>query len=153
MVYLHGPQRGREIGGLRLAAALLDGQKRLINQFAALYDQMLAVLRMRFRSDAYTTRHMAVIGAALVEGLALRKFLHLAIDQAEQKPAIEATDWALGNLIGGSLPGPSPGGAITDDGWSLAALAFLGIVDALAEPIPSEDPGPEREAASGTSPS
>jgi hypothetical protein len=134
---------GNDQGRLRLAAALLNGQKRLINRFADLYDQMLDVLQMRFRSDAYTTKHMAVIGAAIVEGLALRKFLHLAIDQATQKPDIDAMDWTLSTLIGGSLPGPSADIGVADESWSLAALAYLGIVDALAEPIPSEDPGPE----------
>jgi hypothetical protein len=132
---------GEDESRLQIAAALLDGQKKLIDRFAGLYAQMLEVLDLRFRSEAYTVRHMAVAGAAIVEGLALRQLLLMALDNAERPPAVEDTGWELSSLITSDLPGPTPEGDISDGGWSLAALAYLGVVDALVEPIPSEDSG------------
>jgi AcrR family transcriptional regulator len=124
---------------LEIAAALLDGQKKLIDYFADLYGQMLEVLKYRMRDDQYTVRHLAVAGAAIIEGLAMRHFLPRAINRASQPPAVERTSWALGSLLQPGLPGPSPQGEVAGNGWSLAAIAFLGIVDALTEPIPRED--------------
>lgn len=130
---------GNDEGRLQIAAALLEGQQKLIDHYADLYGQMLDVLQYRMRHDAYTVRHLAVAGAAIVEGLAMRHFLPRAIDQAAHPPAVEPTNWTLGSLFEKSLPGPSPSGEVSDSGWSLAALAYLGIVDALVEPIPPED--------------
>jgi hypothetical protein len=91
------------------------------------------------RHDQYTVRHLAVAGAAIVEGLAMRHFLPRAINRASQPPAVETTSWALGSLLEPGLPGPSPHDEVAGNGWSLAAIAFLGIVDSLTEPIPPEE--------------
>jgi hypothetical protein len=130
---------GDDQGRLEIAAALLEGQQKLIDYFADLYSQMLDVLKYRMRDSAYTVRHLAVAGAAIVEGLAMRHFLPRAIDQASDPPAVEPMSWTLASLFESGLPGPSITGEIAGDGWSLAALAYLGIVDQLTEPIPAED--------------
>jgi AcrR family transcriptional regulator len=130
---------GNDQNRLKIAGALLEGQKKLIEYFADLYGQMLGVLKYRPRNDAYTVRHLAVAGAAIVEGLAMRHFLPRAIDRADEPPPVEDRGWTLASLFENGLPGPSPKGDITGDGWSLAAIAYLGIVDALFEPIPPQD--------------
>jgi AcrR family transcriptional regulator len=129
---------GDDEGRLRIAAALLESQMNLIDKFADLYRQMLTATGTRLRDEAYTVRHMAVAGAAIVEGLALRQILTMAIYGAKRPPLIPDHDWSLASLINDELPGPSADGGMCD-GWTLPALAFMGIVDAFGEAIPGND--------------
>jgi hypothetical protein len=69
----------------------------------------------------------------------MRHFLPRAIDQAADPPAVEPMSWTLASLFDSGLPGPSTTGEVTGENWSLAALAYLGILDRLVEPIPAED--------------
>jgi hypothetical protein len=129
---------GNDESRLRIAAALLESQMNLIDKFADLYRQMLTATGTRLRDEAYTVRHMAVAGAAIVEGLALRQILTMAVYGAKRPPSMPDHDWSLANLINDELPGPSADGGMCD-GWSLPALAFMGIVDAFGEAIPGND--------------
>jgi AcrR family transcriptional regulator len=130
---------GNDESRLRIAAALLESQMNLIDKFADLYQQMLTVTGMRFRNQAYTVRHLAVAGAAIVEGLALRQILTMAVYGARRPPSMADRDWSLASLINDDLPGPSADGGLSG-GWSLPALAFMGLVDAFGEAIPVTDP-------------
>lgn len=123
---------------VRIAAALLESQMNLIDKFAELYRQMLTATGTRMRNEAYTVRHIAVAGAAIVEGLALRQILAMAVDGANQPPSMPDHNWSLASLINDYLPGPSADGGTSDD-WSLPALAFMGIIDAFGEAIPVND--------------
>jgi AcrR family transcriptional regulator len=127
---------GNDESRLRIAAALLESQMNLIDKFAELYRQMLIATGTRLRDEAYTVRHMAVAGAAIVEGLALRQILAMAVYGAKRPPSIPDHNWSLASLVNDELPGPSVEGGMSD-GWSLPAVAFMGIVDAFSEAIPA----------------
>ena len=130
---------GNDESRLRIAAALLESQMNLVDKFAELYRQMLVATGTRLRDETYTVRHLAVAGAAIVEGLALRQILTMAVYGAKRPPSISDHDWSLVSLVNDDLPGPSADGGMSD-GWSLPAVAFMGIVDAFSEAIPANDP-------------
>lgn len=133
---------GDDESRLRIAAALQHSEMTFVDRMADFYAGMLEVLGLRFRNDSYTTRHMAVAGAAVVEGLALRRLVTMTVDGAKRPPYVPDHGWSLGDLLAANLAGP---GGSDAQPWSLAALAFLGIVDALTEPAGSG----EGESAAG----
>jgi AcrR family transcriptional regulator len=137
---------GDDESRLRIAAALLESQMNLVDKFAELYRQMLLATGRRLRDEAYTIRHVAVAGAAIVEGLALRQILTNAVYGAKRPPSMPDHDWSLASLVNDELPGPSAEGGMSE-GWSLPAVAFMGIVDAFSEALPVSErsgPGPGR---------
>jgi AcrR family transcriptional regulator len=128
---------GDDESRLRIAAALQNSEMTFVDRMADFYSGMLDVLGLRFRSDAYTVRHLAVAGAAVVEGLALRRLITVAVDTAKRPPYVPDHGWSLAELLTTNLPYPEASDA---QPWSLAALAFLGIVDTLTEPaVPDDD--------------
>ena len=89
-------------------------------------------------SPAYSYTHVAAAAAALVEGLALRQILAEAQrgnpgSRMHQLPHLD-----LEQLISAPLPGPGIDGKLAV--WSLAALAFTGILDTFVEPDPNYSP-------------
>ncbi len=105
-----------------------------IDEMAEFYGHVMARLGLRFKHAAYTPRHLAVAGAGLVSGIALRRVLAQAGTHPPEADAPPLLDWSLYDLVEGRLPGPGVGQDVHD--WSVAGLAFLGIVDAFTEPDP-----------------
>ena len=138
---------GDDESRLRIAAALQHSEMTFVDRMADFYSGMLKVLGLRFRNDSYTVQHMAVAGAAVVEGLALRRLITTAVDGAKRPPYVPDHGWSLGDLLTANLPGPGESDA---QHWSLAALAFLGIVDALTEPVGSEPSERKTDQGSGS---
>lgn len=127
---------GDDESRLRIAAALQHSEMTFIDRMSDFYSQMLAALGLRFRNEAYTVRHLAMAGASVVEGLALRRLLVKAVDEAKRPPVVPEHGWTLGDVLDPPLPGP---GDDTAEDWSLAAIAFLGIVDIMSEPAPGNE--------------
>lgn len=98
----------------RIKTALQAAENDFLDRMADFYSGLLPVLHYRLR-PGITTRHVAAAGAAVVEGLVQRYVV---------SP----------ELVDGTVPGPAIDGGTTD--WSLAALGFLGVIQALAEPDP-----------------
>lgn len=124
----------------RVADALARSDARFTTEMAKFYELVSRFLGLRLR-DSYTFEHLAVAGAAVVEGLALRRLLVETADEtAAQEPTGTEDPLArLRILVTESLPGPSTG---EDDKWSLAALGFLGVLDRLIEPAPEAEYNP-----------
>lgn len=94
--------------------ALRAAESYFLEQMANFYAGLLPVFRYRLRPGV-TPRHVAAAGAAIVEGLVQRYVV---------SP----------ELVDGRIPGPALDGGTTE--WHLAAIGFLGIIQALAEPDP-----------------
>jgi AcrR family transcriptional regulator len=123
---------GDDESRLRIAAALQNSEMTFVDKMSEFYSGMLEFLGLRFRDDTYTVRHLAVAGAAVVEGLALRRLVTEAVEDARRPPVIPDHGWSLSDLLTASISGPPDA---ENQDWSLAALAFSGIVDALTEPV------------------
>ncbi len=121
----------------RITAALAASEAEFVRRMSEFYQQMLEVLGLRLRHPTVGPQHLATAGAAIVEGLALRKVL---VDSALALPRKDLTEEQRGDVaklqsyIDVAVPGPKLDGGTTD--WSLAAVAFLGILDAIAEQDP-----------------
>lgn len=119
----------------RIAERLHEAERAgFIAGMAAFYAEVTRALGLRLRHPEYTFEHLALVGAAVVEGLALRDSLLSAMPTPGEigvQPSLEA-------LLHGPLPGPRG----TDDGapWTTAAVGFLGVVDAFTEPDPDFRP-------------
>jgi AcrR family transcriptional regulator len=121
----------------RIGAALGGSQAAFITGMAEFYQLMADGLGLRLRSPAYSYTHLAAAAAALVEGLALRQIL---ADAQRGNPGSRShhPHLDLEQLISAPLPGPGIDGKPAV--WSLAALAFTGILDTFVEPDPSYSP-------------
>lgn len=96
-----------------IQSALRVAENYFIDKMAAFYDELLPVFHYRLK-DGLTTRHVAAAGAAIVEGLIQRYVV---------SP----------ELVDEPVPGPAIDGGVTK--WHLAALGFLGVIQAMVEPI------------------
>jgi hypothetical protein len=102
----------------RLQAALHESEARFIGAMAAFYQDMGLVLGFRLKyEDAYDA--LAAAGASIVEGLILRQIV-------------------MPELAERTFQAPGLDRQMVD--WTLPALAFMGIVEALVEPDPDYDP-------------
>jgi AcrR family transcriptional regulator len=129
----------------RVEGMLGETEKRFVSTMSGFYQSMAEVLGLRLRfPDHHRFEHIAVAGAALLEGLALR---HLLAQGLLGSGEDEGGDPYLRDIIHTPLPGPAISGDMAD--WSLAAVAFLGIAEAFVEPDPDHQPS-LNAAASGT---
>ena len=122
----------------RIGAALDSSQAASITRMAEFYQLMADGLGLRLRSPAYSYTHVAAAAAALVEGLALRQILADAQDGSPGSRTYEHPHLDLEQLINSPLPGPGIDGRPAV--WSLAALAFTGILATFVEPDPNYSP-------------
>jgi AcrR family transcriptional regulator len=116
-----------------IAAAIETASTRSRDNITELLEYVMRTLGLRMRDSTQTVAQLQAAGAALIQGLAMRHDVaHAAAEQRD-----DARD------PGGSPPDqiasqPVPGAGL--DGqpaeWTLAALAYLGIVDAFLEPDP-----------------
>jgi hypothetical protein len=118
----------------RIEEALADSEAMFLTRMADFYQLMAKALGFRLRNPNYSYQHLAAAGAALVEGIALRQILAEAQRNSLTSRKRQQPDINLGGLISSPLPGPGIDGEPAD--WSLAAIAFLGIIDAFVEPDP-----------------
>jgi AcrR family transcriptional regulator len=127
----------------RIAAALEDSQRRSRQLMVTVLAQLAALVGLRPRSPAYTLDHMALAGGLLVQCLALRNVQIQAATGAPEGPGLaSASDTALvDGLLNDPLPGPGLDGEPAE--WTLAAFAYLGVIDAFMELDPDfTAPGP-----------
>ncbi len=123
-----------------VTAALVNSEVHFVRRMSEFYERMMQILGIRLQHPLGVD-HMATAGAALVEGLALRKIL---LESAAALPEGNLTDDQRGNTerlrsyLDVVIVRPGLDGEPAD--WSLPALAFLGILDALREPDTRNDP-------------
>jgi AcrR family transcriptional regulator len=124
----------------RIAAALEDSQRRSRESLVAVLGQLVAVVGLRLRDPAYTLDHVALAGGLLVQSLALRNVqVQAAVGAPEDPGMASASDTAVvDSLLNTPIPGPGLHGQPTD--WTLAAFAYLGVLDAFIELDPDFTP-------------
>jgi hypothetical protein len=117
----------------RIAAALEDSQRRSREWLVAVLGQLEGVLGLRLRDPAHTLDHVALAGGLVVQSLALRNVqVQAAADAPEGAGMARASDTAMVNgLLNDPIPGPGLHGQPAE--WTLAAFAYLGVVDAFME--------------------
>jgi AcrR family transcriptional regulator len=125
----------------RIAAALEDSQRRSREIMVTVLVQLAGVVGLRPRNPAYTLDHMALAGGLVVQSLALRNVqIQAAIGAPEGPGMASASDTALvDGLLNDPLPGPGLHGQQAE--WTLAAFAYLGVLDAFMELDPDFTPG------------
>jgi hypothetical protein len=110
-------------------------------------------LGLRLRDPALTVEHLQLAGGLFVQSLALRNVqvqTALGEEEANARGADDGQDAGAGQdavrhvdrLLNATVPGPGLHGGTAP--WSLAALGYLGMVDAFVE----LDPGFVPPAAS-----
>jgi hypothetical protein len=117
----------------RIAAALEDSQRQSREMMAAVLVQLAALVGLRPRDPAYTFDHLALAGGLLVQCLALRNVQVQAAVGAPEGPGLaSASDTAVvDGLLNAPIPGPGLHGQPAE--WTLAAFAYLGVIDAFME--------------------
>jgi len=127
----------------RIAAALEDAQRRSRESMVAVLDYLMGRLGLRLRDPAYTLDHVQLAGGLMIQSLALR---NVQVKTA----AGDIADLADGSVpVGGPgavaaahvnelLNEPVPGPGLNDQpaSWSLAGLAYLGVIERFVEPDP-----------------
>ncbi len=141
----------------RIAAALEDSQRRSRESLVAVLGQISQVIGLRLRDPAYTLDHVQLAGGLLVQSLALRNvqvqaamgMTDSAVDGASLGGAAQenaghdgasldraelggASDTTMVNgLLNAPVPGPGLDGKQAP--WTLAAFAYLGVIDSFIE--------------------
>lgn len=119
-----------------IAAAMEETEARARNTMTDLIRYVMTALGLRMRDSTSTVEQLQVAGAALIQGLAMRH------DVAEAA----ADQWRDTHEAGVRLPDqitdtpilrPGLDGQPTE--WTLAAVAYLGVVDSFVEPDPDFD--------------
>lgn len=99
----------------RIQESLQAAEQVFLERMSDFYADMTVILGLRLRSHVKSFQTLAAVGASVVEGLGLRQML--IPDVVNAPVLVEGPD------------GPEE--------WHLAALGFLGILDALVEPDPA----------------
>jgi hypothetical protein len=128
----------------RIAAALEDAQATSRDSMVAMFGFLAAQIGLRMRDPACTEEHLQLAGGLLVQALALRNTqVRAAIEDAAGSDGVPAALHVDG-LLNTPLPGPGLHGGTAS--WTLAAFAYLGVVDAFAELDPDFVPPAPAEA-------
>jgi AcrR family transcriptional regulator len=151
----------------RIAAALEASQRRSRESLVAVLAQISQVLGLRLRNPAYTLDHVQLAGGLLVQSLALRNVqVQAAMGTADAVLGGAGLDGTLAGsesldgaadtaMVNGLMNSPVPGPGLDGEPaqWTLAAFAYLGVIDTFLELDPDfVPPGPvvsqagEREA-------
>jgi AcrR family transcriptional regulator len=123
----------------RIAASLEEAHTRSRNSMVGMFGYLAGVIGLRMRDPARTAEHMMLVGGLLVQSLALR---NVQVQVAVDVPVPDAVH--VDNMLNLPVPGPGLDGQPAQ--WSLAAFAYLAIVDAFAELDPDFVP-PDDAAA------
>ena len=119
-----GATRGSE-ARKKIAVALEETQSRTRDLLVELFGYLVETLGLRMRDPARTVEHFQMASSMLVQSLAMRN----AQVQAAIGDTAEAAQ--VNDLLNAPLPGPGLDGEPTE--WSLAAVAYLGVLDAFIE--------------------
>ena len=118
----------------KIAAALEESQRVSRESLVAVFGFLAAELGLRMRDPAATIEHMQLAGGLLVQSVALRNVQVRAAadgDDAGEAALVDA-------LLNVPLPGPGLHGQPAE--WTLAAFAYMGVVDAFIELDPDFTP-------------
>ena len=107
----------------KIAAALGDAQLKSRDSMVAVFGFLAQILGLRLRDPARTVEHMQLAAGLLVQSLALRNVQVQAADGAEAAH--------VDSLLNSPIPGPGLHGEPAE--WTLAAFAYLAVLDAFAE--------------------
>jgi AcrR family transcriptional regulator len=121
----------------KIAAALEESQRVSRESLVAVFGFLAQELGLRMRDPAATIERMQLAGGLLVQSMALRNVQVRAAadgDDAGEAAQVDA-------LLNAPLPGPGLYGQPAE--WTLAAFAYMAVVDAFIELDPDFTP-PER---------
>lgn len=121
----------------KIAAALEESQRVSRDSLVAVFGFLAAELGLRMRHPAATIEHMQLAGGLLVQSVALRNVQVRAAAGGDDSGEAALVD----TLLNAPLPGPGLHGQPAE--WTLAAFAYMGVVDAFIELDPDFTP-PER---------
>jgi hypothetical protein len=121
----------------KIAAALEQSQRVSRESLVAVFGFLAAELGLRMRDPAATIEHMQLAGGLLVQSVALRNVQVRAAAGDDDSGEAALVD----TLLNVPLPGPGLHGQPAE--WTLAAFAYMGVVDAFIELDPDFTP-PER---------
>lgn len=117
----------------RVASALRQSEATFIQRMAAFYRAMAEVMGFRLRNRTLTFEQLAAVGAAVVEGLALRHILSLT--KTTDPTSKEAEDLLQSLLMSVEWSEPN----LSSPDWSLASLGFMGVLTAFVELVPQNE--------------
>ena len=121
----------------KIAAALEEAQRVSRDSLVAVFGFLAGELGLRMRDPAATIEHMQLAGGLLVQSVALRNVQVRAAAGADGCGEAAKVD----ALLNAPLPGPGLNGQPAE--WTLAAFAYMGVVDAFIELDPDfTPPGP-----------
>lgn len=118
----------------KIAAALEESQRVSRESLVAVFGFLAGEIGLRMRDTAATIEHMQLAGGLLVQSMALRNVQVRAA--ADGNDAGEAAH--VDGLLNAPLPGPGLHGQPAE--WTLAAFAYMGVVDAFIELDPDFTP-------------
>jgi hypothetical protein len=121
----------------KIAAALEESQRVSRDSLVAVFGFLAGELGLRMRHPAATIEHMQLAGGLLVQSVALRNVQVRAAAGDDDSGEAALVD----TLLNVPLPGPGLHGQPAE--WTLAAYAYMGVVDAFIELDPDFTP-PER---------
>lgn len=121
----------------KIAAALEESQRVSRDSLVAVFWFLAQELGLRMRDPAATIEHMQLAGGLLVQSVALRNVQVQAAADGDGSGEAALVD----TLLNAPLPGPGLHGQPAE--WTLAAFAYMGVVDAFIELDPDFTP-PER---------
>lgn len=121
----------------KIAAALEESQRVSRDSLVAVFWFLAQELGLRMRDPAATIEHMQLAGGLLVQSVALRNVQVQAAAEGGDSGEAALVD----TLLNAPLPGPGLHGQPAE--WTLAAFAYMGVVDAFIELDPDFTP-PER---------
>jgi AcrR family transcriptional regulator len=130
-----------------IAASLEEAQRVSRESLVKLFGAAVDAIGLRLRNPDATLEHLQLAGGLLVQSMALRNVQVQAASGGEPASGEAAHVDALLNT---PLPGPGLHGQTAE--WSLAAFAYLGIVDAFVELDPDFTPAPQTPPTPPTSP-
>ena len=128
----------------RIAADLDEAETASRRAVVALFRDIMPRLGLRLRDQARTLEHLVTAGSVLVQGMAMRQILSEIAARASGEPGEEEAgagrpaEPGSEALLTEPLPGPGLDGRPAE--WSLAATAYLGLVDSFTEPDPDFRP-------------
>ena len=118
----------------KIAAALEESQRVSRDSLVAVFGFLAAELGLRMRDPAATIEHMQLAGGLLVQSVALRNVQVRAAADGDDSGEAALVD----TLLNAPLPGPGLHGQPAE--WTLAAFAYMGVVDAFIELDPDFTP-------------
>lgn len=120
-----------------LNAVLKETEVSLVGLMTNFYEAIFGAVGFQLRDEALTYGHLAVAGASVVEGIALRSAMIHASDGPSRPGLLE-------KLLDTPITGPAIDGGET--AWTIAGWAYLAILEAAVIPTRDWLPTDERRA-------